>query len=219
MRIYHIALVSRMSAILFALVAICTSAAYACEEPPTPLALPVEEVICDKCSDNSQSYLYLGLVDTLDKKAEQQLTEMKQLLASEKNTFDKKINTLENLVNSQALAIEALRLQGTQKSASDDMSFVDFSSILLTAVAVIVATLGAVIAIFAIIGYRKMKETAERIATTAATNITPEVAQQEVIKQMESGGFNSILADAVERVALRGIISGPEYDEDTNNGN
>lgn len=218
MRIHYLAFVSYISAVLFALIAIHPSVAYACEELPVSPTPTAEDVNIGKCN-NGQAYLHLGLIEIQDKKSEQQLTEMKQLLTSERNIFDKKINTLEGLVNSQAQAIAALRLQQAKKPTPDDMSFVDFSSILLTAVAVIVATLGAIIAVFAIIGYRKMRETAEQIATTAATNITPEVAQQEVVKQMENGGFNSILADAVERVALRGIISGPEYDEEPNNEN
>lgn len=85
----------------------------------------------------------------------------------------------------------------------------DLTAIVLTAVAVIITTLGVLIAILSIYGYRNIKIDAIKNARKTATATVAQMISEELSKNlkimMEGEGFSNLLEKAVEKAAYRGI--------------
>lgn len=79
-------------------------------------------------------------------------------------------------------------------------------SIVLTAVSVIVTTLGVVIAVLAFWGIKE----ARRVVDAKATVLTESLVQTK----FENGEFDSLVAEKLEQIALRGMLSGRELEKD-----
>ena len=128
-----------------------------------------------------------------------------QALKTEINRLEEKLSEYEN-------EIELLKARRVNDSLG--MNFSVWTGILLASVAVIVTTLGVVIAIGSVFGYKKImtssREEAERVARDEA-NL---VAKTEVAERIDRGEFNDLVVEAVDRVAFGNINSNNELDEE-----
>ncbi|KJU76586.1 hypothetical protein N619_28580 [Ectopseudomonas oleovorans] len=116
------------------------------------------------------------------------------------------VELLEAQIKLQSEQIESLKAELAKLRVPEDH---DLTAIILTGVAVIVTTLGVLIAILSIYGYRNIKTDSIKSARTAAVDtvskITPEEISKSLQKLMEGEGFNKLISDAVEKAAYRGI--------------
>lgn len=86
---------------------------------------------------------------------------------------------------------------------ADGMSYADLAAVLLSAVGVIVAIFGGVLAIAAFWGFEQMKREAVRSATSAALDETRE--------QIENGSIRRYIMEEVE-ARISEFVASPEFD-------
>lgn len=86
---------------------------------------------------------------------------------------------------------------------SDGMSYADLAAVLLSAVGVIVAIFGGVLAIAAFWGFEQMKREAVRVATEAALAETKE--------QIENGSIRRYIAEEAE-ARISEFVASSEFD-------
>lgn len=75
----------------------------------------------------------------------------------------------------------------------DEVSYTELAAVLLTAVSVLVAVFGVVVALLAVWGYRNFR----RVAKSAAEIIAREVASAEVVKEMREGAAGSVIDEKI----------------------
>ena len=116
------------------------------------------------------------------------------------------VELLEAQIKLQSEQIELLKAELAKLRVPENH---DLTAIILTGVAVIVTTLGVLIAILSIYGYRNIKTDSMKNARAAAidtvSKITPEEISKSLQNLMEGKGFNKLISDAVEKAAYRGI--------------
>ncbi|HGS5467405.1 TPA: hypothetical protein ACMDUM_000928 [Vibrio parahaemolyticus] len=119
-------------------------------------------------------------------------------------------------IKEQLEAIDAslniLKTQGVNESLG--MNFSVWTGILLASVSAIVTTLGVVIAIGSIFGYKKIMDSSRGEAERVAKEEANKVAKEEVAERIERGEFNSLVIEAVDRVAFGNINSNDELDDE-----
>lgn len=120
---------------------------------------------------------------------------------------DSKIN---NKISEMQLKIDGIY-------TSSGMNFAVWTGLLLACVAIILTTLGVVMAIFSFLGYKKItrsardistvisKNVAEEVARDIAEKIAPHVTESVLVKLFEENKFDQVIKDAVEVVIYRGI--------------
>ncbi|MBN3160312.1 hypothetical protein [Pectobacterium brasiliense] len=92
------------------------------------------------------------------------------------------------------------------------MNFSIWTGILLASVAAIVTTLGVVIAIGSVFGYKKIMDSSRKEAERVAKGEANKVAKEEISERINRGEFNALVMDAVDRVAFGNINSNDEFD-------
>lgn len=132
---------------------------------------------------------------------------------------DKKLNVIENKLKEQQIEIERLN-QEVQKAIYSSNN--DYSSLLLTAVAVIVTALGVIIALLSILGYRNIKNVAIKNAKKVATITTSELVKKDLPNETKTAllivlkdkKFDPLFQEAINKVVFRGINSETESQEE-----
>jgi tRNA1(Val) A37 N6-methylase TrmN6 len=104
-------------------------------------------------------------------------------------------------------------LTTTGVNDSLDMNFSIWAGILLASVAALVTTLGVVIAIGSVFGYKKIMDSSRKEAERVAKIELTKVAKKEIKERIERGEFNSLITEAVDRVAFGNINSNTELDD------
>jgi hypothetical protein len=102
-------------------------------------------------------------------------------------------------------------------TSSSGMNFAVWTGILLASVAIILTSLGVVMALFSFLGYKKIMNSARDISTTisekisrdvakeVAENLAPEVTENVLIKLLDEKKFDIIINEAVEKIIYRGV--------------
>jgi hypothetical protein len=140
-----------------------------------------------------------------------QSTEIKHL----QNNFNKQVTKNEGLEN-QILSLKKQLYQvKSNVDASDNSSSI--ASVLLTAVAVIVTTLGVIIAVITFIGYKDIVQRAEDKAREITASLINKTANDEMTRLIDSGAFESHITQAVDRVVYKDLYADEELtnDDDT----
>lgn len=160
-----------------------------------------------------------------------QLAELKRKLdelifksSVSKINYDNKITTLEEKVKSQDGLINILISKDLSLNASTERvsGYEKWTSILLGSVTVIITTLGVFIALLSFFGYREVIKRSEEIASNISAKeaeiksqeLVPEAVKQEIASQIEGGQLRKFIKENLEEIALRGILSGVDKDED-----
>lgn len=126
-------------------------------------------------------------------------------------TLNEKVTAIEVQLTKFSKELEALRVNGVNDSL--DMNFSVWAGILLASVAVLVTTLGVVIAIGSVFGYKKIMDSSRKEAERVTKIELTKVAKNEIKERIERGEFNSLITDAVDRVAFGNINSNTELDD------
>lgn len=79
-------------------------------------------------------------------------------------------------------------------------------------VAVIVTVMGVIIAIMALYGYKEIIQRAGETAERVARNQSQEISEKILMEQVETGVFDEIINNNIEKIALRGVMSGMDLD-------
>lgn len=140
-----------------------------------------------------------------------QSTEIKHL----QDNFNKQVTKNENLEN-QILSLQKQLYQvKSNVDASDNSS--SNASVLLTAVAVIVTTLGVIVAVITFIGYKDIVQRAEDKAREITASLINKTANAEMTRLIDSGAFESHITQAVDRVVYKDLYADEELtnDDDT----
>jgi hypothetical protein len=140
-----------------------------------------------------------------------QSTEIKHL----QDNFNKQVTKNEGLEN-QILSLKKQLYQvKSNVDASDNSSSI--ASVLLTAVAVIVTTLGVIIAVITFIGYKDIVQRAEDKAREITASLINKTANDEMTRLIDSGAFESHITQAVDRVVYKDLYADEELtnDDDT----
>ncbi|HCG7112427.1 TPA: hypothetical protein NJ328_001256 [Vibrio parahaemolyticus] len=140
----------------------------------------------------------VGEVDTESKVQVYELNQKFERIEVQLETIESNLNTL--------------KLQGVNDSLG--MNFSVWTGILLASVSAIVTTLGVVIAIGSVFGYKKIMDSSRGEAERVAKEEANKVAKEEVSERIERGEFNSLVIEAVDRVAFGNINSNSELDEE-----
>ncbi|QBB71015.1 hypothetical protein ELE36_12015 [Pseudolysobacter antarcticus] len=80
------------------------------------------------------------------------------------------------------------------------VSYPDLIAVLLTAVALIVAIFGVVMAILAIFGYRHFKGVVERASKTSAEEVVTKTAKELVVEEINSEKVKQLIISEVGRI-------------------
>ena len=126
-------------------------------------------------------------------------------------TLRHELEEIGTLLSNYDHELSNLKKEGVNKSL--DMNFSVWTGILLTCVAVIVTTLGVVIAIGSVFGYKKIMDSSRQEAERIATLEANKVAKEEVAKRINNGEFNALVIEAVDRVAFGNINSNTSLDD------
>ncbi|EHH1035572.1 hypothetical protein J7H95_002332 [Vibrio parahaemolyticus] len=140
-------------------------------------------------------------IGEVDAESKEQVHELNQKF----ERIEVQLETIESNLN-------ALKLQGVNDSLG--MNFSVWTGILLASVSAIVTTLGVVIAIGSVFGYKKIMDSSRGEAERVAKEEANKVAKEEVSERIERGEFNSLVIEAVDRVAFGNINSNSELDEE-----
>lgn len=123
------------------------------------------------------------------------------------------ISALKTLIDEQKDKIASLQNKLDTIENSSGLNFAVWSGIILTSVAILLTTLGIIIAVFSFFGYKKVmngaKDAAKNVSKDKATEITerlaPTLTENILLKLLENGNFDEIIQQAVEKVTYRGI--------------
>lgn len=140
-------------------------------------------------------------------------------LGSAKSSFDDRITKLKSSLDAQKDEIVKLQNKFNEENGFD---FEFWMAIMLTGVTVLLTIIGIGIAVLSLFGFRNMlKKSAQKaseVAGTAAENKAEEVANSAVnsqlIKYIEEGRFDRIIALEVEKQTYRGIGQLYSFDND-----
>lgn len=122
-----------------------------------------------------------------------------------------KLQSIEVLLNQYHDELEVIRVEGVNDTLG--MNFSVWTGILLASVAALVTTLGVVIAIGSVFGYKKIMDSSRKEAERVAKDEANKVAKKEVAERIDRGEFNSLVIEAVDRVAFGNINSNNELDK------
>lgn len=122
-----------------------------------------------------------------------------------------KLQSIEVLLNQYHEELDAIRVEGANNTLG--MNFSVWTGILLASVAALVTTLGVVIAIGSVFGYKKIMDSSRKEAERVAKDEANRVAKKEVAERIDRGEFNSLVIEAVDRVAFGNINSNNELDK------
>ncbi|MCW8336640.1 hypothetical protein, partial [Vibrio paucivorans] len=111
-------------------------------------------------------------------------------------------------------SLEFLKTEGVNQTLG--MNFSVWTGILLASVSAIVTTLGVVIAIGSVFGYKKIMSSSRDEAERVARGEANLVAKEEIADRINRGEFNTLVMEAVDRVAFGNINSNGEFDEKGN---
>lgn len=142
-----------------------------------------------------------GSIARVDAKAEIQAQQLRE-----------RLDSIESKLVNYKDSLEALKVEGVNESLG--MNFSVWTGILLASVAAIVTTLGVVIAIGSIFGYKKIMDSSRQEAERVAKVEANQVAKDEIAERIRKGEFNALVMEAVDRVAFGNINSNNEYEFD-----
>ncbi|EJP4175107.1 hypothetical protein ACWOGY_002682 [Vibrio vulnificus] len=126
--------------------------------------------------------------------------------------LNQRVEQIKEQLEAIDVSLNALKTQGVNESLG--MNFSVWTGILLASVSAIVTTLGVVIAIGSIFGYKKIMDSSRGEAERVAKEEANKVAKEEVAERIERGEFNSLVIEAVDRVAFGNINSNDELDDE-----
>lgn len=135
-------------------------------------------------------------------------------------TFEKDMNSKLQLLNEKIMKIDAqlIDLNNRQKPADSSVT----STIVLTAVSVLVTVLGVMIALLAVFGYRDLKEKAIEVAERSSVEIIQDYLRENLNAEVKDGIVSVIQTKKVDKeieeiflkVALQGIYSSNDSDDE-----
>jgi hypothetical protein len=137
-----------------------------------------------------------------------QNTELKHL----QNNLNKQVNKNEYL-ETQLLSLQKQLYQIEAKVDARDNDGSN-AGVLLTAVAVIVTTLGVIIAVITFIGYKDIVQRAEDKAREITASLINKTANDEMTRLIDSGAFESHITQAVDRVVYKDLYADEELTND-----
>ncbi|EME0075740.1 hypothetical protein ABNJ79_000616 [Vibrio vulnificus] len=144
--------------------------------------------------------------------AGQALGEVETRTLEQTELLNQRLDSLEAQLETLGENLDGLKTKGVNDSLG--MNFSVWTGILLASVSAIVTTLGVVIAIGSVFGYKKIMDSSRREAERVAKEEANQVAKEEVAERISRGEFNALVIEAVDRVAFGNINSNSEFDED-----
>ncbi len=161
--------------------------------------------------------------DTLDNKSpavnKNQIAEFSNekvsQLTADYNQTREQVNNLNELVQLQDRAIKDISQQLDNLKNNNSSGFEVWTGILLACVAVIVTVLGVVVAILSFVGYREIITK----GTEKAEVVAAKQAEKEFEKFISDGRLNDVIAEGINKISFRGIPSGEDLDNDTEQKN
>ncbi|EIZ1281895.1 hypothetical protein OTE47_001326 [Vibrio vulnificus] len=144
--------------------------------------------------------------------AGQALGEVETRTLEQTELLNQRLDSLEAQLETLGENLDGLKTKGVNDSLG--MNFSVWTGILLAGVSAIVTTLGVVIAIGSVFGYKKIMDSSRREAERVAKEEANQVAKEEVAERISRGEFNALVIEAVDRVAFGNINSNSEFDED-----
>ncbi|WP_188009055.1 hypothetical protein [Grimontia hollisae] len=140
------------------------------------------------------------------------LGEVEDRALEQTRMLNQRLDTLEGQLEALSGSLSSLKINGINDSLG--MNFSVWTGILLASVSAIVTTLGVVIAIGSVFGYKKIMDSSRREAERVAKEEANQVAKEEVAERIGRGEFNALVIEAVDRVAFGNINSNNELDEE-----
>jgi hypothetical protein len=222
---------SKFKSIIFKTIFIIYSMSFCCHVISSEIqdAL-VSDVNVEQQTTNPKDFKFLVQKQLSDLKvsSEQQRLMINELssqihssenIGSAKSSFDEEITKLKNSLDAQKDKIVKLQNKLDEENGFD---FEFWMAIMLTGVTVLLTIIGIGIAILSLFGFRNMlKKSAQKaseVAGTAAENKAEEVANSainsQLIKYIEEGRFDRIIALEVEKQTYRGIGQSYNFDND-----
>ena len=129
-------------------------------------------------------------------------------LLADQRQMSAELENLRKIIMNQKETIQSLEIELKSKEPiADGFNFsLWIINIVLGSVTAMIAALGVGIGIISFIGYRNIKEEtkniAEENAKLAANKLIPDVAEEIIQKHIDAGGFNKLIVQAVDKVAL-----------------
>lgn len=123
----------------------------------------------------------------------------------------KQIRDLDVIVKLQETTIRNISQQLVNIENSKSSGFEVWTGILLACVSVIVTVLGVGVALLSLVGYKEIVSKGTEKAAVAASK----QAEIEFQKFISDGRLNDVIAEGINKISLRGIPSGKELEEDT----
>lgn len=142
------------------------------------------------------------------------IAEVDESAARQAQLLRKKLDHLEEQLIDYEKSLEFLKTEGVNQTLG--MNFSVWTGILLASVSAIVTTLGVVIAIGSVFGYKKIMSSSRDEAERVARGEANLVAKEEIADRINRGEFNTLVMEAVDRVAFGNINSNGEFDEKGN---
>ncbi|EGR0411735.1 TPA: hypothetical protein RSW75_000289 [Vibrio cholerae] len=144
--------------------------------------------------------------------AAQALGEVETRTLEQNEKLNQRLDSLEMKLETLGENLDSLKTKGVNDSLG--MNFSVWTGILLASVSAIVTTLGVVIAIGSVFGYKKIMDSSRQEAERVAKEEANQVAKEEVAERITRGEFNALVIEAVDRVAFGNINSNSELDDD-----
>lgn len=120
---------------------------------------------------------------------------------------------VQNYSKKQILALE--KKVASLEEERSNVSFTEWTGVLLACISVMLTVLGIVIAILSFIGYRSTVKKAEEIATNKTEETVSVITRKMLSEKIEDGSFNDIIEEAVDKVVFKGIFpSGTDEEEE-----
>jgi hypothetical protein len=175
------------------------------EVPKPSLIIEVEK------NDNFDS-VFLNLFINANKLTAEKLATHNAELSHLQHNLNEHIKKNEYLTN-QLLSLQKQLYQIEAKiNVSDNDS--SNAGVLLTAVAVIVTTLGVIIAVITFIGYKDIVQRAEDKAREITVSLINKTANDEMTRLIDSGAFETHITQAVDRVVYKDLYADDELTND-----
>lgn len=153
------------------------------------------------------------LVQSLGKVKYEKLQSLDEAFSEFKSSSERDLQSLGTVIEKQDVEIDELKKALIESSSNDEMTFEEWTGILLASVAIILTTLAVVIAIVSFYGYKKIINSANDIAIQKSTEVTAEIVNNqihettkvELVSLFEDERLDEFLLEAAGKVIYRGI--------------
>lgn len=153
------------------------------------------------------------IVQSLERVTDEKFQSLDEAFSEFKSQSERDLQGLEAVIEKQDVEIEELKKALIESRSNDEMTFEEWTGILLASVAIILTALAVVIAIVSFYGYKKIINSANDIATKKSTEVTTEIVKNqihettkvELVSLFEDERLDEFLLEAAGKVIYRGI--------------